>query len=369
MTREYDAVVVGVGTMGSAALYHLARRGCRVLGLEQFDVAHEHGSMHGETRIIRLVYHEQPGYVPLIRRAYELWHELDSTLVHPVGLLDIGVEDGWLIAGGLQSCLEHDLRHELLDARELRSRFPEHAAPPDHVGLLQPDGGYVDAERAVRAHVEAAVAAGAELHTRERTLGWSSARGEIEVHTDAASYRTGRLVLTPGAWAPTLLRLPGGLFVPERQVVAWFETSARSNAPAPVFIAEEEDDAVYYGIADASRLKLGLMHHPGGAADPDTLDRAVHDDELEALREFADRRLRGVGGLVDAQVCLFTNTPDKHFVVDLHPESESVVVVSACSGHGFKFASALGEIAADLALDGATRHPIDFLRLDRFAAV
>jgi sarcosine oxidase len=365
--RDFDAIVVGVGTMGSAALYHLARRGSRVLGLEQFGVAHDRGSMHGGTRIIRLVYHEQPGYVPLVRRAYELWRELDASLVHTVGLLDIGAADGWLIAGGLESCREHGLAYELLDAGELRSRFPEHAAPSDHVGLLQPDGGYVEAEGAVRTHVDAAVAAGAKLRTGERVLGWSSSGAGIEVRTDSASYTADRLVLAPGAWAATLLQLPAEVFTPERQVIAWFETSAPSHAP--VFIVEEDGDAVYYGIADNGRLKLGLMHHPGGSADPDALDREARADELAALGEFAGRRLRGVGELVDAQVCLFTNTPDKHFVIDLHPQAENVVVVSACSGHGFKFAPAVGEIAADLALDGETSWPIEFLRLDRFAAV
>jgi sarcosine oxidase len=367
VSRRYDVVVVGVGTMGSAALYHLARRGCRVLGLEQFGVAHEHGSMHGETRIIRLAYHEHPAYVPLVRRAYELWRELDATLVHTVGLLDIGAADSWLITGSSRSCLAHSLGHELLDADELRSRFPEHVAPRDHVGLLQPDGGYVEAERAVRAHAQAAVASGAELRTGERVLGWGASGKGLEVRTDAASYSADRLVLAPGAWAAALFRLAADLFAPTRQVIAWFETAAPSSAP--VFIAEEEGNAVFYGITRTGRLKLGLMHHPGGSAGPDAVDRRAREDELSALREFAGRRLHGVGRLVDAQVCLFTNTPDKHFVIDLHPKAENVVLVSACSGHGFKFAPAVGEIAADLALEGGTRRPIDFLRLGRFAAV
>ena len=366
MSRPYDAVVVGVGTTGSAALYELARRGCRVLGIEQFEVAHDRGSMHGETRIIRLVYHEHAGYVPLVQRAYDLWHALDPTLVHPVGLLDIGEADGWLIAGGLESCRDHHLAHELLDPDELRSRFPQHAAPRDHVGLLQPDGGYVEAERGVRAHVAAALAAGAELRTGERVLGWASAGGVVEVRTEAASYVADRLVLAPGAWAPALLQLTGDLFEPARQVIAWFPMP--STSPAPVFIAEEDGDAIFYGVTHAGRLKLGLMHHPGGAVDPDVLDRAAREDELAALREFAARRLRGVGKLVEARVCLFTNTPDKHFVIDRHPEADNVVIASACSGHGFKFAPAVGEIAADLALEGETRHPIEFLRLGRFAA-
>src|SRR5262249_34664275 len=295
MNRRYDAVVVGVGTMGSAALYHLARRGCRVLGLEQFGIAHDRGSMHGETRIIRLVYHEHAGYVPLVQRAYELWRELDTTLVHSVGLLDVGKADSWLIAGGARSCRDHDLAHELLDAGELRARFPEHAAPPEHVGLLQPDGGYVEAERAVRAHVEAAVALGAELRTGERVLGWTGSSDNLEVRTDAASYSAARLVLAPGAWAARLFQLRGDLFAPARQVIAWFDTAAPSSAP--VFIAEEDGDAVFYGITHAGRLKLGLMHHPGGPVDPNAVDRKARENELSALREFAGRRLRGVGRL------------------------------------------------------------------------
>jgi sarcosine oxidase len=366
VSRRFDAIVVGVGTMGSAALFHLARRGCRVLGLEQFEIAHDRGSMHGESRIIRLVYHEHAGYVPLVRRAYELWHELDPTLVHTVGLLDIGTADGWLIAGGLRSCRDHHLAHELLDAGELRSRFPQHTAPPGHVGLLQRDGGYVEAERGVRAHARAAQAAGAELRTGERVLGWTSSGDALEVRTDTTSYLADRLVLAPGAWASRLLRLTGDLFEPTRQVIAWFGTK---TSPAPVFIAEEDGDAIFYGVTHAGRLKLGLMHHPGEAALPDALERNPREDELAALDEFAGRRLRGIGSLVEAQVCLFTNTPDKHFVIDFHPDAANVVIVSACSGHGFKFAPAVGEIAADLALEGETSHPIDFLRLGRFATV
>jgi sarcosine oxidase len=174
-----------------------------------------------------------------------------------------------------------------------------------------------------------------------------------------------RLVLAPGAWASGLLRLTGELFEPTRQVIAWF--AAPGISPPPVFIAEEEGDAIFYGVTHAGRLKLGLMHHPGGAVDPDALDRDASEDELTALGEFAGRRLRGVGKLVQAKACLFTNTPDKHFVIDLHPDAANVVVVSACSGHGFKFAPAVGEIAADLALEGETPHPIEFLRLGRFA--
>jgi sarcosine oxidase len=359
---RYDVIVAGVGSMGSAALHQLARRGCRVLGLERFEVAHDRGSMHGRTRIIRLASHERPEYVPLLQRAYELWTELDPTLLHIVGLLDVGREDCELIQGALLACRANGLRHELLDAEAMRARYPQHLAPTGHVGLLQPDGGYLESERGVRAHVEAALAAGAELRTGERVLEWSTSADAVEVRTERGRYAAGRLVLAPGAWAAGLLHLPESLFAPERQVIAWFEAPAHGGSP--VLIAEE-DGAEYYGIVEDGRLKLGLLHHPGDAVDPDTVDRRARADEAAILDAFATRRFRGVGRQVETQVCLFTNTPDGDFVLDLHPEAENVVVASVCSGHGYKFAPVVGEILADLALDGETRHSIDFLRLGR----
>jgi sarcosine oxidase len=338
VSRRYDAVVVGVGTMGSAALYHLARRGCRVLGLEQFDVAHEHGSMHGETRIIRLAYHEHPAYVPLLLRAYELWRELDASLLHLVGSLDVGREDGPLVSGAVRALREHNLPYELVEPVGV-------GVPLDHVALLQPDGGYVEAERAVRAHVEAALAAGAELRIGEQVLDWTPE----EVRTDAGVYPTARVVLCPGPW-PELLQLPGDLLAVEEQLIAWFEWAAPDM---PIFIVEEDDGANFYGIQVADRVKVGCMH---------TADEGL-------LVEFAQRRLAGAGAVLRTQTCKFTNTPDLQFAIDLHPGAANVVFASACSGHGFKFAPVVGEILADLALDGATRHEIDFLRLGRFGPV
>jgi sarcosine oxidase len=333
MSRAYDAVVVGVGTMGSAALYHLARRGCRVLGLDQFEPPHEHGSMHGETRIIRLAYHEHPGYVPLLLRAYELWRELDPTLLNLVGSLDVGDPDGPLIAGAIESLREHGLAYELVEPAGVRVCDGE-------VGLLQRDGGYVAAEGAVRAHVDAALAAGAELRTGERVLDWTPE----EVRTDAGGYATTRIVLCPGP-SPGLLRLPP-LFTVEDQLVAWFE----HEGELPAFIVEEEPGVHFYGIQAGDRVKVGRMH----------------GNDADVLVGFAARRLPGAGRLLHTQPCKFTNTPDLQFVLDLHPAAPNVAFASACSGHGFKFAPVVGEILADLALDGATRHPIDFLRLGRF---
>jgi sarcosine oxidase len=367
LTRRYDAIVVGVGTIGSAAAYHLARRGARVLGLERYGIAHDRGSMHGLTRIIRLAYHEDPRYVALLRRAYELWRELErdsgERLLHVVGSLDVGPEDGALLTGALRACHEHGLAHELLPAAELARRFPAYDPPPGVVALLQPDGGYLDAERCVRAHADAAVAAGAELRPGERVLEW----GGTTVRTDRGAYEAERIVLCPGAWAPGLLRVPGLELTVERQVVAWFSTGGAPSFRSdrfPIFIADEEGGEHYGFPDDGHGLKVGLMHHPGEVGDAETLDREVHPGETDALAGFARRWFPSAPRtLLDVGACLFTNTRDGRFVLDLHPDEPAAVVASVCSGHGFKFAPVAGEILADLALDGATRHPIDFLRL------
>ncbi len=376
--RPYDAIVVGVGTMGSAALFHLARRGRRVLGIDRFGIAHDRGSMHGQSRIIRLAYHEHPDYVPLLRRAYELWRELEQAagtqLLHQIGILEIGPRDGPLVAGALHAAEAYDLPFELLDADELRRRRPAFTPAPGAVGVEQPDGGYLLAEAAVRAHAELALAAGAELRLDSPVLDWQAGSSGVIVKTEQASYEAARLVLTPGAWAGGLLRLPPGLLQAERQVVAWFEpfpAAAAALAALPVFIVEE-DGAIQYGFPPigGAGLKIGWMHHPGTAVPaPELLDRAAAPHEVEPLRTFLERRIPGAAGrLLDAQACLFTNTPDSRFVIDVHPDVPNVVIASACSGHGFKFAPVVGEIIADLADDGRTDHPIDFLRYARFAA-
>jgi sarcosine oxidase len=376
-SRRYDVIVVGVGTMGSAAAYHLARRGRRVLALERFDLVHDRGSMHGLTRIIRLAYHEHPDYVPLLRRAYELWRELEggtgASLLHITGSLEIGPSDGLLVPGTLRACAEHALPYELLDAGVLHERFPMFEPEPDAVGVFQPDGGLLLAEPAVQAHIDAGRDAGAEVRSGEHVLEWSATADGVTVRTDRETYEGGRLVLCPGAWAAGLLRLPPELFVVERQVVAWFEPQRRdlfTPERLPVFILEQ-GDVHHYGFPriDGSGVKLGRMHHPGQTVpDPDALERAPSDAEVEVLSAFLAARLpQAAGPVLAAQACMFTSTPDRRFVIDLHPDEPNVVFASVCSGHGFKFAPVVGEILADLALEGSTRHPIGFLRFDRLA--
>ncbi len=374
--QAYDAIVLGIGGMGSAACYHLARRGKRVLGLEQFDIPHNMGSSHGVNRIIRLAYYEDPRYVPLLRRAYDLWRELEEgfgeRLLFITGSLDAGDQDSEIFNGSFRSCQEHRLPHEVLSSAEIAERYPAYHLPPRHVALFQPDGGFLMSERCIVAHVVAAQAAGAEIRARERVVDWQVVGDRVQVQTDRGDYVAERLVITTGSWIGDLVPDLAALARPERQVVAWFQpTEPALFAPErfPVFNLSVPEGH-YYGFPahNVPGFKLGRYHHRGEQVDADTVDREPNAIDEGLLRTFAERYFpAGAGPTMALRVCLFTNTPDEHFVIDRLPDHSQVVIASACSGHGFKFCSVVGEILADLTLQGETAHDIGIFRLDRFA--
>ena len=380
MAERYDAIVIGLGGMGSASAYHLARRGRRVLGLEQHDLLHELGSSHGLTRIIRLAYHEHPSYVPLLRRAYELWHALEDEagerLLVTTGCLEGGPMDGPVFRGALEAARIHDLEHEVLDVDETRRRYPAYARLDDDVRFVwQPDGGFLLSERSVLAHVTGALDAGADLRFREPVIGWEAAGdGEgVTVTTSRGRYAAERLVVCGGPWMRELVPVLADIALPERQVLGWFQpTRPELFTPDrfPVFLLDSPLGAFYgFPVHDTPGVKLGWYHHFGEPIDPSDPDRRARPDDEAALRAFLERHLPdATGPTVMLKTCIFTNTPDEHFVVDGLPDAPQVIVVSACSGHGFKFCSVIGEIAADLAVDGSTRHDIGLFKLDRFAA-
>jgi sarcosine oxidase len=374
--RDYDAIVVGVGGMGGAAAYHLARRGKRVLGLERHDIPHTMGSSHGVSRIIRLAYYEHPSYVPLLRRAYELWRGLEQgageQLLHITGSIDAGAADGRCFAGSLHSCELHDLPHEVLDGRAVNRRFPGYNLPDALWAVWQPEGGFLLPERCIVAHVVAAQGHGAEIHARERMLAWEPRGDGVRVETDRGVYTAARLVVTAGAWAGEVVPALRGLVVPERQVLAWLQPDAPDLfAPAlfPVFNLEVEEGR-YYGfpVFAVPGFKLGRYHHLEEATEADTVDRAVRPRDEEVLRHCAARYFpHGNGPTMALQTCLFENSPDEHFILDTHPDYPQVSMAAGFSGHGFKFCSVIGEIMADLAERGDTDHDIALFRLARFA--
>jgi sarcosine oxidase len=375
---EFDVIVVGIGGMGSAAAWQLARRGQRVLGLERFDIPNAMGSSHGVTRIIRLPYYEDARYVPLLMRAYELWREIEAQareeLLVITGSIDAGPEDSELFQGALASAQLHHLRHEILTGAQVSDRFPAYRLPGSHRAVFQPQGGFVVSERAIVAHVRAAQSAGAEIHARERVIGWEpTGKNEgVTVVTDNGRYQAARLVLTAGAWMNELAPPLAQVAIPERQVLAWLQpTRPELFEPErfPVFNVSVEEGR-YYGLPVYSvpGFKFGRYHHRGEVvATADDLQREADPEDERLLRQFAARYFPdGNGPTMALRVCMFTNTPDEHFIIDQHPQHRQVVLASPCSGHGYKFCSVVGEILADLATgDGSTRHDIDFLRMTR----
>ena len=344
--------------MGSAAAYHLARRGLDVIGFDRFLPPHTMGSSHGETRIIRVAYFEDPRYVPLVSRAWALWLDLELDCERPLlrqtGGLMIGPPDGPVVSGALASARTHSLPYELLDAATLMRRYPAHRVGPQDAAVWEPQAGYLDPEACVDSHVKEARRLGAELHGEEPVLEWRRDGEGVVVKTGRGEYAADRLILASGAWLPQLAPELAPLLSVTRQPLFWFEPAA--NAPLfdpgrfPIFIREHEPRRYIYGfpILDG-RIKFAI-HMEGEVSDPDTLRRTAGDDEVERLRAILDRCLPGAAGpCVDRAVCMYTNTPDEHFRLGPHPEHPQVLVASCCSGHGFKFASAIGEALADLA--------------------
>ncbi|MEA3154755.1 MAG: sarcosine oxidase [Betaproteobacteria bacterium] len=371
----YDVIVVGVGGMGSATVYHLARRGLKVLGLEQFDIPNELGSSHGVSRIIRLAYAEHPNYVPLLRRAYELWRELenrvDERLLIITGGIDAGEENSATVKGSLSSCAIHDLSHECLDATALTRRFPGYRLASGMVGVYQPDAGFLLPERCIVAHVAAAQQLGAEVHARERVISWSAEQNGIVVTTDHGTYRARKMVVTAGPWARTIIPELKDLAVPERQVMIWTQPLRPEYFQVgafPVFNMEAHEGRFYgFPVYGVPGFKLGKYHHRSERVDDlERMNRECDVEDEEVLRAGISRYFPDANGpTIVMKTCLFTNSPDEHFILDLLADCPQVAVAAGFSGHGFKFCSVIGEIMAELILDGSARLDIAMFQLGR----
>jgi sarcosine oxidase len=378
MGGTYDVIVVGIGGMGSAAAYHLASREVDTLGLERFDVPHDRGSSHGITRIIRKGQYEDPEYVPLAERSYDLWRELEAVsgreLLHITGGVDAGPPDGDVFPSSRDSCREHDIDYEVLTGREVNERFPGYDLPADHRAVYQPESGFLVPEQCLIAHVEAAQERGAEIHAREAVTDVSTdGDAGVRVTTDRDTYAADDVVVTAGAWAGEFLPGLADELVPVRQILAWLQPSDPElfdPTRFPVFIHETETEH-YYGFPrfDVPGFKFARFNHFRETVDPDGMDREPTKRDEEMLRSYARRYFpEGAGPTMRLSTCMFTNTPDGHFVLDAAPGRPRVTVGAGFSGHGFKFASVVGEILADLALDGETDHDIDLFAAGRFDA-
>jgi sarcosine oxidase len=362
-STSYDVIVAGLGGMGSQAALELASRGLRVLGLDRHQPPHGLGSSHGHSRIIRQAYFEHSLYVPLVMRSYEKWRALEaasrSSLLTRTGGLMLGPADSTLVAGAERSARLHQLPFDLLDSAALRWRFPAFRPGPGTIGLFEPEAGVLDPERAIEAALAAAVRAGAELRFEQPLLDWSTTAGSVSVRTDRGSITADSLVLAAGPWMPELLGTSWPLTV-ERQVMFWFEPAGDPEqflpASFPIWMWEWSPDRLMYGFPNLGDGIKVARHHEGVIGPRAELSPIVSAEEEHDLRDWLLEHLPGANGrLKESAVCRYTDAPDGHFVVGPHPGTDRVIVVSPCSGHGFKFAPVIGEIVADLVTDGGSR--------------
>jgi sarcosine oxidase len=367
-----------MGGIGSATLFHLAARGVRVLGIDRFPLAHDRGSSHGHTRLIRLAYFEHPAYVPLLRRAYGLWRDLEARtgrrLLFESGLLIAGPPESAVVRGIDRSAADHALEVERLSAHEASRRWPALAIPEPWSARYEGCGGYLLVEDCVTAHAEGAARTGAVCEHGHIVRGWQATPDGVTVETDRDRFSADRLVLAPGSWAAGVLRLPAIRFEVLRKSLFWYEPT---SAAQPLFTADrlpcfafDTPAGFFYGFPRLDSRGVKLAEHTGGqpTSDPATVDRGIDPAEQARIEAVAATHLPALGTHRTAHAtCLYTMSPDHHFVVGLHPDSDRVTVAAGFSGHGFKFASVLGEALADLALERSTVHPIEFLSPRRFS--
>jgi sarcosine oxidase len=372
MRSRYDVAVVGLGAMGSQAALELASRGHRVVGLDRFRPPHALGSTHGKSRVIREAYFEEPLYVPIVQRAYELWRRLEercgARLLTMTGGLMLGAPDSEVVAGARASALEHGLPYEELAAREVRDRFPAYAVPDEHVAIFEPRAGFLEPERAVEVALALAADAGAELRFDEPVTGWEDG----VVRTGEGEYAADCVIVSAGPWLPELVPELAGAFSVARQPLLWLDPrQPELFAPErfPIFVWEWEPGWAFYGFPDVGDGFKAAIHHHGERTTPDSADRELRPADEAAIRELVRRYVPAADGeLREAAVCLYTNTPDEHFVIDYLPGDERVIVASPCSGHGFKFAPAIGEVLADLATGEQPRFDLSPFALGRFVS-
>jgi sarcosine oxidase len=361
--------------MGSAALYHLARRGLNVLGLDQFAPPHSFGSSHGETRVIREAYFEHPSYVPLVQRAFDLWLELERLsgehLYLKTGGLMVGREESTVVSGALRSAREHHLPYEYLSSAAIAERFPGLHPDPEMTAVLEPRAGILFPEKCIAAHLQLAAKFGAHMRTNEKLHQWSNDPTGVLLHTAHGTYHAGKLILTSGAWVAVLLPELRRLFQIERQVLLWFKSLVPdlfSPDSFPIHLWEYETDKMFYGFPDLGSGVKVAFHHQGELTNAVAADRNIRPSDIAQMRALLGRYLpEAKGTFLRGTVCLYTNTPDGHFIIDRLENSPSVILASPCSGHGFKFASAIGETLADLAMDRSPVADLSLFALNRFA--
>ena len=377
MVKSFDVAVLGVGGIGSAACYHLARAGLRVLGIEQFSIPHSRGSSHGVTRILREGLHENETYVPLVRRALELWRDLEriggTRLFYQTGSLDIGLPDSSIIVGSLNSCRRWAISHQVFSASDLRRRYTVLRPYDEMVAIFQPGSGFVLAEGSISAHVNGACAHGAEIHGHEKMIRWESTETSFVIQTTHDRYEAGQIVFSVGAWAAKLGAY-GVRVRPERAILGWFQPTNNAAlfevGSLPVWIIDSPDGGHFYGLPvfGIPGFKVGRLSRNLEEVDPDLPLREPDFQDEQDLRQFLEKHFPDANGSVlSMQAAFFEHSPDRHFIIGELPDLPGAWVVAGLSGHGFKYASALGELAKDLVVHRKSGYDLSPFRLDRFS--
>jgi sarcosine oxidase len=381
---NFDAIVIGIGSMGSSACYYLSKRGYNVLGLEQFGITHENGSHTGQSRIIRKAYFEHPDYVPLLNRAYDGWKELEEEtgeqIYYKTGLLYSGKADNEIIKGVKLAASLYNIYTETPDRVLAERKFPQFKIPENFDTVFEPDAGFVTPEKAIRLYTELSKRNGAVIQTNEKIIEWKKESDGVIVKTNKETYRCNKLIITAGAWAGKLIPALAKKIKVTRQFLAWIkpkhpEKFSKDNFPCWM-ITDEDIPGCYYGFPMLSSEKFGppeglkLAHHyPATITDPDNVNRTVTDDDINNLKYAMNKYFPGeFDGVLSGKICLYANSPDENFIIDSLPGyDENIFIACGFSGHGFKFVPVVGEILADLAIDGKTKHPIAFLNANRFS--
>jgi len=380
---SYDVIVIGVGSMGSATCYYLAKRGYKVLGLEQFDISHEFGSHAGQSRIIRKAYFEHPDYVPLLEKAYDSWKQLEQEtgeqLYFKTGLLYAGTSNNEIIKGVKLAASLYNIELEKLDSKDVADRFSQFNFPKTFDVLFEPEAGFLPPEKAIRFYASQATKNGATIHSNEKVIAWEKKGSGVTVKTDKQTYQCNKLIITAGAWAGKMIPGFADKINVTRQFVAWIKTKNDDQFKLNRFpcwmIGDDDKHGCYYGFPLLDTKKFGepaglkLAHHyPRDITDPDKVNRQTTENDIENLKYCLNKYLPGVfESVLSTKICLYANSPDENFIIDKLPGyEENVSIACGFSGHGFKFASVVGEILADFAIEGKTELPIEFLNAKRF---
>lgn len=377
MYNSYDVAVLGAGAFGSAAAYHLSKTGKKILVIDRYSPPHNLGSSHGQSRIIREAYFESPVYVPLVQQAYQLWYELEkesnNKLLLKTGGLMLGTHSSKVVQGAILSAQTYNLPYELLNSNEIIKRFPGFKPTYETVGVFEKNAGILFPEECIKTNLELAKNSKLDFCFNEIVSEIKSNNSEVEIITSKEKYTATKVIVSTGAWMNDLLpelQLP---LTVARQVLFWFNSNvedAQKFLPEnfPVYIWQCSPDKIFYGFPDiGDGIKIAI-HHKGKLTTPDTIDRQVHENEINEITMLVKQYLNMQPAFNYSAICMYTNTPDEDFIIDYHPAHKNIIIASPCSGHGFKFSSAIGKLLCNMALEKHVDFDLSVFSIKRFNA-